>query len=64
MSKYSKYYGKGKKVVMMYEESDAIGTIQQAFHRNDRYHVMWKRPGGERWMQLHSRMALKPYLGK
>ena len=63
MSKHSKYYGKGKKVVMNNEESDAIGTIQQAFHRVDRYHVMWKRPGGERWMGLHSRMVLKPYLG-
>ena len=64
MSNHSKYYGKGKFVVMMLEESSVVGQIQFANHKSDRYEVMWKKPGGERWMQLHSRMALKPYLGK
>ena len=61
MGNHSRYYGRGKMVVLKFEKSDAVGEIQFASHRSDRYQVMWKKPGGERWIQLHSRMALKPY---
>ena len=61
MSKHSKYYGKGKLVKLRDGSDRAVGTIQFADHRNDRYQIMWKRPGGERWMSLHSRMALLPF---
>ena len=60
MSKHSKYYGKGKLVKLRYGSDRTIGTIQFADHRNDRYQIMWKRPGEERWLSLHSRMALVP----
>tara|TARA_Y100001973_G_C5175252_1_gene321508 strand:- start:306 stop:497 length:192 start_codon:yes stop_codon:yes gene_type:complete len=63
MSNLSKYYGKGKLVVLKFEDNGAIGAIQYANHRSDKYQIMWKRPGGERWIGLHSRLALKPYLG-
>jgi len=61
MSMHSKYYGKGKLVKLRDGSDRTVGTIQFADHRNDRYQIMWKRPGGERWISLHSRMALLPF---
>lgn len=61
MSSRSRYYGKGKLVTHKDFPANVIGTIQYADHRNDKYQVMWKKPGGERWIQLHTRMVLKPY---
>ena len=58
MSSQNKYYGRGRKVKLKDGSDRTVGIIQFADHRNDRYQIMWKRPGGERWMSLHSRMAL------
>ena len=64
MSSQNKYYGKGRLVKLRDGSDRTVGTIQYADHRNDRYQIMWKRPGGERWMSLHSRMALVPFQEK
>ena len=61
MRAYSKYYGKGKSVKLKDGSDRTVGIIHFADHRNDRYQIMWKRPGGERWLSLHSRMALVPF---
>ena len=64
MSNHSKYYGKGKLVKLRDGSDRTIGTIQFADHKNDRYHVVWKRPGQTRGhISLHSRMALVTYKG-
>lgn len=61
---HSKRYGKGKLVKLRDGSDRTVGMIEFADHRNDRYEIVWKRPGGERWRSLHSRMALVPFQDK
>ena len=64
MSNISRHYGVGKLVKLRDGSDRTVGTIQNADHKNDRYQIMWKRPGASRGhVSLHSRMALVPFRG-
>lgn len=64
MSNQSRYYGHGKKVKLKNGSDRTVGTIEFADHKNDRYHIVWRRPGQARGhMSLHSRLALVPFKG-
>jgi hypothetical protein len=64
MSNLGRYYGRGKKVKLRDGSDRMVGTIEFADHKNDLYHITWKRPGDRRGnMSSHSRLALIPHRG-